>query len=198
MSLPHALLGLINYRPSTGYDLKATFKRSIYFFWNATLPQIYRTLNHMESKGWLTSTVEHQKGKPSRKVYYVTDTGRQEFFRWLAEPAEIVEPRQPMLVKVFFGNQLAPDQIAGHLERWREYHAGLLKKYEKEAEPAIEQYAPLTGASEDAYYWKLTLDFGRRRAQMIIDWCDQILRTLDRRKRQKESLVSVSQKRKRA
>ena len=55
MSLPHALLGLINYQPTTGYELKATFNRSIHFFWNATLPQIYRTLNQMEKKGWLTA-----------------------------------------------------------------------------------------------------------------------------------------------
>jgi len=76
MSLPHALLGLINYRPATGDELKATFDRSIHFFWNATLPQIYRTLNQMEKRGWLTLKVEHQNGKPSRKLYDITKAGR--------------------------------------------------------------------------------------------------------------------------
>jgi len=27
MSLPHALLGLISYQPSTGYELRTTFQR---------------------------------------------------------------------------------------------------------------------------------------------------------------------------
>src|SRR3974377_1257947 len=101
MSLPHALLGLINYKPATGYELKATFKESIHFFWNATLPQIYRTLNEMEAKGWLTYTVEHQDGKPSRKVYQVTKSGRGEFLRWLGEPAEETAHRHALMIKVF-------------------------------------------------------------------------------------------------
>jgi DNA-binding PadR family transcriptional regulator len=52
VSLSHALLGLINCKPTTGYELKATFNKSIHFFWNATLPQIYLTLNQMKKKGW--------------------------------------------------------------------------------------------------------------------------------------------------
>jgi DNA-binding PadR family transcriptional regulator len=105
VSLPHAILGLINYRPATGYDVKNTFKKSIHFFWNATLPQIYRTLRQMEADGWVTSVVEHQDGKPSRKIYHVTGSGQQEFARWLTQPPEAPEPRSSMLVKVFFGNR---------------------------------------------------------------------------------------------
>ena len=51
---------------------------SVQFFWNATLPQIYRTLNQMESQGWLTVKVEPQEGKPSRKIYSITDEGMKE------------------------------------------------------------------------------------------------------------------------
>lgn len=180
MSLPHALLGLINYKPATGYKLKATFKESIHFFWNATLPQIYRTLNEMETKGWLTSTVEHQDGKPSRKVYQVTEWGRAEFLRWLAEPAEEMPPRHSLMIKVFFGNQFATDHLAQHLKQWRDYHAGLLEKYETEVMPIIEHYAALSGATDDAFYWKLTLDYGKRQARMTVEWCDEVLKQLDR------------------
>ena len=61
MSLPHALLGLISYQPSTGYELRTTFTESVQFFWSATLPQIYRTLNQMESQGWLTVRLNHRR-----------------------------------------------------------------------------------------------------------------------------------------
>ena len=43
MSLKHALLGLLNYRPMTGYDLKQRFDHSISHFWSANLSQIYPT-----------------------------------------------------------------------------------------------------------------------------------------------------------
>jgi PadR family transcriptional regulator, regulatory protein AphA len=179
MSLPHALLGLIHYKPATGYDLKNTFKQSIHFFWNAALPHIYRTLKQMEGQGWIASTIEHQDGKPSRKVYQMTEAGRLELRRWLAEPLEMPEPRLPLLVKVFFGNQMSQDQFRAHLLRWREYHAGVLGKYEREADPAIKKYAIKSGGGGDPYYWGLTLDFGRRHARMVVEWCDQALKDLE-------------------
>ena len=178
MSLPHALLGLLNYRPATGYQLKKAFKESIYFFWNATLPQIYRTLNQMEKKGWLTAVIEHQDGKPSRKVYKLTDQGFGEFQRWLKEPIEVPQPKNPMMLKIFFGNQMERDQLAHHLQEIKEYHASLLKKYGKEVKPVIQRYASLTGASQDARYWGLTLEFGQMHVRMTIDWCDKLLKTL--------------------
>jgi PadR family transcriptional regulator, regulatory protein AphA len=179
MSLPHALLGLIQYKPATGYDLKTTFKNSIHFFWNAALPHIYRTLKQMEGQGWIASTIEYQDGKPSRKVYQVTEAGRQELSHWLDEPLEMPEPRSPLLVKVFFGNQMAPDRFREHLERWRAHHVEVLQKFQKEVPPVIEKYSAKAGGGGDSYYWRLTLDFGRRQARMVIDWCDQALKDLE-------------------
>src|SRR5512139_757589 len=185
MSLPHALLGLLQYKPATGYELKQTFTRSIHFFWNATLPQIYRTLGDMEGRGWLTVTVEHQDGKPSRKVYQVTESGKEEFQRWMREPLAAPQFRVPMLIKVFFGNQMKRDEFVEHLHRWRQYHAELLERYEKEVMPIIHYQARASGAFEDARYWALTLDFGRRQAKMVIEWCDAALATLQKAKGRK-------------
>lgn len=175
MSLPHALLGLLGYRPATGYELKGIFQKSIHFFWNATLPQIYRTLNQMQAQGWLTVTVEHQEGRPSRKVYTVTGAGREEMRRWLAKAPDVPSPRLPLLIKVFFGNQGDPAVLRAQLEAWRAYHVSLLKAYEEEVRPVIPEYAFLAGALEDAPYWALTLDFGRRYAAMVVEWCDAAL-----------------------
>lgn len=187
MSLPHALLGLIHLQPATGYDLKNTFGKSIHFFWNAALPHIYRTLKQMEGQGWITSTVEHQDGKPSRKVYQVTKVGEKELLRWLAEPSEMPEPRLQLLVKVFFGNQMPPDQFKNHLREWRARHLGLIKKYKEEVLPTIRHCSTVPGSSDEAYYWGLTLDFGRRQARMVVDWCDQALKDLEKVKGKKKN-----------
>lgn len=50
MSLPHAILGLLNYMPMTGYDLKNFFDDSIDFFWSAQMSQIYRELKNLEKR----------------------------------------------------------------------------------------------------------------------------------------------------
>ncbi len=179
MSLPHALLGLINYKPATGYDLKGRFDQSVHFFWNSTLPQIYRTLNDMKAKGWLKSTIEHQDGKPSRKVYSITQTGKEELIRWLSEPHEMTEPRDPLMIKVFFGNQAGMGRLVEHIKEWREYYASMVEMYEEEVTPLIDHYGAVVGSPGDAACWKLTLDFGKRQARMGLEWCIQALRDLE-------------------
>ena len=54
MTLKHAILGLLNYEPMTGYDLKKTIDISINHFWPAVQSQIYTTLAKMEKEGWVT------------------------------------------------------------------------------------------------------------------------------------------------
>jgi len=180
MSLPHALLGLINYQPSTGYELRSVFSKSIQFFWNATLPQIYRTLNQMESQGWLTVKIEPQEGKPSRKIYSITNEGRTELMRWLTTMPEIAPERNPLLLKVFFGRFVNPEALKQIITGYREYHAKLLQQYNTETVQVINHYADACDSQGDAAYWKLTLDFGQRYSEMVVDWCDHVISTIDR------------------
>ena len=182
MSLPHALLGLINYQPSTGYDLKNKFQKSIHFFWNAALPHIYRSLKQMENQGWIASNIEQQSGKPNRKVYRITGEGKKELLHWLAEPPEELEMRHTLLVKVFFGKQLPPEKLAEHLKNWREYNVNLLKQYETEVMPIIQRQSEKSCYAEDSNYWGLSLDYGIRHARMVIDWCDQALKDMEKGK----------------
>jgi DNA-binding PadR family transcriptional regulator len=70
----------------SGYELAHRFDRSIGYFWSATHQQIYRTLRAMEDDGWLSATLIVQRGRPDKKVYAVSDAGRAELARWIAEP----------------------------------------------------------------------------------------------------------------
>lgn len=175
MSLPYALLGLISYKPSTGYELRTTFSQSVQFFWNATLPQIYRTLNQMESQGWLTVRVEPQEGKPSRKIYSITDAGMKELMRWLISKPEITQERNPLLLKVFFGRMIPPEAFKKIIIGCKEYHTKLLEQYKTETVDVIQHYAEACSSPEDAEFWGLTLDFGQRFSKMVVEWCDHAL-----------------------
>ncbi len=66
MSLPHVLLTSLLERPSTGFELARRFDRSMGFFWNATHQQIYRELNNMLKKGWV-STLENEMDNGRKK-----------------------------------------------------------------------------------------------------------------------------------
>jgi DNA-binding PadR family transcriptional regulator len=183
MSLPHALLGLLNYRPATGYDLKATFEKSINLFWNASLPQIYRTLNQMEKKGWLSFKVEHQDGKPSRKIYKLTDIGKKELRNWLSMPPDFPQIKNNMLAKIFFGNRMDKKDLAVNLRKWRELYVKLLEKLGTGLDATAGHYATKGDFRDDMRFWLLTADYGRRHAKMVIEWCDSALDVVEKGKK---------------
>src|SRR6188508_3620717 len=100
MALEHAILVALAESPGSGYELTRRFDRSIGYFWTATHQQIYRVLGRMESDGWVVSVTAPHAGGPGRRVYDVTDAGREELRRWLAEPLERESHRSDLAVRL--------------------------------------------------------------------------------------------------
>jgi DNA-binding PadR family transcriptional regulator len=124
MSLKHGLLGLLNYEPMTGYELDKEFKRSLGYFWYAKQQQIYRELDDMEKKGWLTSERVIQNEKPNKRVYSITTEGKTEFMDWLNLPESYMknalQQKSEILLRVFFGSEADDDVTLELLHRYRE------------------------------------------------------------------------------
>jgi len=179
MSLPHALLGLLKYKPNTGYNIKTAFESSINFFWNVSLPQIYRTLNSMEQKGWLESDIEHQQSKPNKKIYRVTSEGDREFQNWLNQAPEMPQAKDELLVKLFFGKFMDRETLIDHVKERRRRSRQFLEMADDILKPGAQEYAIKGDAVNSLTFGRLTLDFGKRRAQMTIEWCDGVLKLLE-------------------
>ena len=72
MSLDYAILGFLNYRPLSGYDLKKMFDTSVQHFWTADQSQIYRILARLAKQKWVQVEVIEQTSRPDRKIYHIT------------------------------------------------------------------------------------------------------------------------------
>jgi DNA-binding PadR family transcriptional regulator len=128
MSVPLALLGLLEREPSHGYDLKREYDQ--YFGRDKPLPfgQVYATLGRLARDGKVDQGDPEPGDGPERKRYSITDAGRAEFDRWLATPVEAEPHLQTVLFsKVVLSLMLgrsAEDyldtQRAAHLDRMRE------------------------------------------------------------------------------
>lgn len=142
MSLKHAMLGFLNYSPWSGYDLKGIFDNSVNHFWPADQSQIYRSLAEMDKQGWIDQELIRQEGRPDRKLYHITEEGREELQRWLTTPAVHKPHRSAPLVQVFFAGQLDDEEILPMFERAAEQLRGQLNIYERipaQIEPYSEQ-----------------------------------------------------------
>src|SRR5579863_5286347 len=93
MSVPMALLGLLDRQPSHGYDLKHDY--DAFFARGRPLPfgQVYATLARLARDGKATPGDAEPGAGPDRKRYTITATGKHEVETWLAAPI----PAEPYL-----------------------------------------------------------------------------------------------------
>ena len=180
MSLEHAILGFLNYAPLSGYDLKKAFDTSVRHFWPADQSQIYRTLSRLAERGWAEVEVVPQENRPSRKVYHVTDAGREELRRWLITPLLPDEPRIPWLVQVFFAGQLSDEEILALFEREAGQLRDQLASYEQIPQESAE-YVKAVGSPRETFFWMLTLEYGNTVNQAALEWIESVIERLGRK-----------------
>lgn len=163
VSLKHAILGFLEIEPTTGYTLQLRFDGSVGSFWTATQSQIYRELHALERDRLVEVDVVPQEGKPPRKVYALTSTGRAELRRWLAEQVGPMQIRDPVLLKFVFAAELAPDLLddilAGYERSLDERRA------EYDARLGAKQIFDLARSERERELWKLSIENG-------LAWCD--------------------------
>ena len=177
--LKHGILGLLNYHEMTGYEIKEVFAGSLNYFWTAQTSQIYRELQTLEKNGWTEGTKVFQSGKPDKKVYKITEDGKEELLRWLACDASGFSMRTPILMKIFFlGNRTIEENLE-FFKGFRQMIAEYLKGLEA-IDGNIEMYAGILGdtVGDNALYWEMTLDYGKRSMQMYLDWIDKCIEKL--------------------
>jgi len=177
MSLKHGILGLINYGPTTGYDLDKAFKGSLNFFWQAQTSQIYRELNAMEKQGWISSEIIIQTDKPNKKLFSLTEIGKEELLCWLKYNSieDDILVRDPFLVKVFFSGEI---DTASNIETMKMFKECCQYAHKKIKE-TIDNFEKAFEGNKNLVYWKFTSSFGLYYYEMCIRWADDTIKTLE-------------------
>lgn len=169
MSLRYAILGILNVMPMTGYDLKhQAFDATVRHFWPADQSQIYRTLNKLAEDEMVTVTVEAQAERPDRKVYTITDAGQTALTDWLKSDQVVPTLRDPLLVQLFFGQELPRADLVNLVERQLAAHQAKLAIFDQIPIP------PAESRPDDRWLalQHLTLDFGLALEQAYVNWLE--------------------------
>jgi PadR family transcriptional regulator AphA len=174
MSLEHAILGFLNYRPMSGYDLKKIFDGSVRHFWPADQAQIYRTLSRLGEKGLAEMEVVEQEDRPDRKVYHITESGQEQLRQWLATPLPFEENRSAPMVQVFFAGQLSDEEVIAMFGRVAAFMRMGLQQYEQIPQ-GIEAYADYVQSPRQFFFWMLTLEIGKMMARTNLEWIESVI-----------------------
>ncbi|TDJ45193.1 MAG: PadR family transcriptional regulator [Gammaproteobacteria bacterium] len=120
MDIKTLCLGLLCDGDASGYDLKKQFESTFKHFYPAGYGSIYPSLAVLADQGLVQCHAMPQDKKPDRKVYRITEAGRQVFETSLADASPEHKLRSEYLVAMYFADYLEPEQLEQMLTNWNQ------------------------------------------------------------------------------
>ena len=166
-TLKYAILGLLNRKPMTGYDISKEFNFQIAEFWNAKHSQIYPELKKLVNEGLIFFNIEISGDVLEKKVYYITEKGKEEFLNWLSKD-EPMEPTQKNIfrLRMYFSNNLDIKTRITLLKSQLIQHESRLEFLQSQKDA----YDNIPDINSDYFGDYLVLDGAIIREKGIIEW----------------------------
>jgi len=176
MALKHTLLAYLARESRSGYELAKEFEDGFgSCFWKASQQQIYAELSKLEQQGDITYEAIPQPGRLDKKIYSLSEQGRQQLMAWLLQPTEPTAIREDLGVMGLAGH-LVPVAVAQReIERRRQLHLEKVRQMQKlDADFAANQ---ATLDLKDIYM-HLIIRRAVRYQEDWVAWCEESLQTI--------------------
>jgi PadR family transcriptional regulator AphA len=192
--ITYGILGLLAFwGPMSGYDIKRLFDHTLAPMWGAAHSQIYKELRRMKELGWVDMEREEQESRPDRKVYSITDQGNTALRKWQAQPADVFQMRDELLLKVLFGTFASPSDLAQTLRTGIANHEMRLLEYRQSTQfiptrgalrQANKRHNPYAAESEEDPYFGLIVRFAIEFEKTYLRWLYEALDFVENRQTQ--------------
>jgi PadR family transcriptional regulator AphA len=163
MTLRYALIGLLAWRPSSGYELTKLFAVSLAHAWPASHSQIYPELARLVSERLIEQTEEGPRG---RKTYAATPAGVAALREWMQSTEPGYDRRSEADLREFFLWVIPPAEALAYLERSTNVYRRRLAKLENIAR-TVDWTSDVPNRAT-----RLTLEKGLRNYRMLIEWAN--------------------------
>ncbi len=102
------LLGLLMSGPRHGYELYQQIEQDLGAVWRIGLSQLYAQLKQLQEAGLVVAQMQPQTNRPPRKVFHVTDEGREVFLHWLQQATpNLRRMRVEFLLRLYLFDRLS-------------------------------------------------------------------------------------------
>ena len=124
MDVKTLCLGVLTLRDMTGYEIKKHFEQSFAHFFVAGYGSIYPALGELTRADLVSCQDVAQAKRPDKKVYRITEAGRAQLEKALAETPPRHKVRSEFLVLLYFAHLMTRERLAEVLdERVRDIDA---------------------------------------------------------------------------
>lgn len=166
MRLP--LLALLAQGPAHGYELKQAMEKLLGAAYpQPNIGQIYVTLNRLEKAGLIEGEDIAQSNRPNKRIYKVTEAGREAVAAWFDEPTDEPRVRDEFFMKL----ALAPDPSA---------QIALINKQRRHYLNVMRHLSKLAAAEDrDNRVAQLLIEGAMLHLQADLDWLERCQEELE-------------------
>jgi len=167
-------LGMLMQGRMSGYDIKKITEQTIGIFYKMSYGSLYPALKRLVTEGFVTE--EETNDSKNKKLYTVTDIGRQHFLEWLREPLK--SNKREYMVKIFFYDYLDEETKRRNLLDYQRSIERTLDRI-KAVQTVVSQELDQMDRQDQYYYRISTMHYGLKFFQMENEWMKKIINKED-------------------
>jgi DNA-binding PadR family transcriptional regulator len=174
--LQYLLLARLTFEPQSGYDLTQWIARAAHHYWAADHSSIYPALAKLQRQGYVTFETQPSERGPKRKVYSITEIGRQVLLEWVNLPPVEPEIRDEQMVKVLCYDLVPASVAIAQLQATRKRYLEKLTWLNETIRLLDDEDSNLVYRSHVGI--RLTIRRGILSTSAYINWCDEAIALL--------------------
>ncbi len=112
MNVRTLCLGILSLQEASGYEIKKDVEDGLFsHFIDASFGSIYPALTQLTAEGYVTVREEEQTGKPDKKVYAITEAGRNALARAISVSPAKDKYKSEFLFQMLLQDYLSPEMM---------------------------------------------------------------------------------------
>lgn len=171
--MDNIILGLLLLSSRTIYQLRERIDKGLNMMYSSSMGSIQAAIKKLLNCEYIQYEEVVENGK-YKKIYSITDRGKQNFIEWLSTPMEIQSSKNPELAKLYFMGFSTKEKREAVLQ---EYVSKLKEQYDilnaicKEAENV-----KISDENKDILHYQLTAArYGKDFMKFNIEWYQKLL-----------------------
>jgi PadR family transcriptional regulator AphA len=118
-SIRHLILGLLVQQSMSGYDIKCLLESWSWLIDSPSFGSLYPTLHALQDDGLVTVERFPGQGKPARKVYTITEVGRQALREWVDQPVAQDTSLKTFIMRLILASNFSHTGLIAYLQQRR-------------------------------------------------------------------------------
>jgi DNA-binding PadR family transcriptional regulator len=163
VSFRYFILGLLTKRSMSGYDIRRLLRSLGWLLGNPSFGAIYPALHALLKDDLVTVEVVPHPTRPPRKIYTITEAGRQALREWVEQPPSSSIGLRAFVMHLILAGDSNRAGLVAHLRQRRESVA----KHHAVLEQAVGELGEQASAGE-----LVAIEYGMAIARAELAWLD--------------------------